>query len=61
MEKISQFYCTFDNRYEGFLFIIFEISFQLHYLRLPKDISKDHVLLMDATVASGAAGRLTQP
>jgi len=28
---------------------------ELHYLRLPKDIGKDHVLLMDATVASGAA------
>eukprot|EP00112_Aurelia_sp_Birch-Aquarium-sp1_P006889 Seg1752.9 transcript_id=Seg1752.9/GoldUCD/mRNA.D3Y31 product="Uridine-cytidine kinase-like 1" protein_id=Seg1752.9/GoldUCD/D3Y31 len=28
---------------------------ELHYLRLPKDIGKDHVILMDATVASGAA------
>lgn len=29
---------------------------QLHYYRLPKDISEDHVILMDATVATGAAG-----
>ena len=28
---------------------------ELHYIRLPKDIHKDHVILMDATVASGAA------
>ncbi|XP_032238285.1 uridine-cytidine kinase-like 1 [Nematostella vectensis] len=28
---------------------------ELHYLRLPKDISDDHVILMDATVATGAA------
>eukprot|EP00795_Rhopilema_esculentum_P007854 gene7854-13732_t len=28
---------------------------ELHYLRLPKDIRRDHVILMDATVASGAA------
>ncbi|XP_006811973.1 uridine-cytidine kinase-like 1, partial [Saccoglossus kowalevskii] len=28
---------------------------ELHYLRLPKDISEDHVILMDATVATGAA------
>ncbi|XP_077990892.1 uridine-cytidine kinase-like 1 [Glandiceps talaboti] len=28
---------------------------ELHYLRLPKDMSEDHVILMDATVATGAA------
>ncbi|XP_020623460.1 uridine-cytidine kinase-like 1 [Orbicella faveolata] len=28
---------------------------ELHYYRLPKDISEDHVILMDATVATGAA------
>lgn len=28
---------------------------ELHYLRLPKDINKYQVLLMDATVATGAA------
>ncbi|KAL9980499.1 hypothetical protein ACROYT_G009099 [Oculina patagonica] len=28
---------------------------ELHYHRLPKDISEDHVILMDATVATGAA------
>ena len=29
---------------------------ELHYHRLPKGISEDHVILMDATVATGAAG-----
>ncbi|XP_032810563.1 uridine-cytidine kinase-like 1 isoform X2 [Petromyzon marinus] len=28
---------------------------ELHYLRLPKDISEDHVMLMDCTVSTGAA------
>lgn len=28
---------------------------QLHYLRLPKDIKGHHVILMDPTVATGAA------
>ncbi|CAH1255284.1 UCKL1 [Branchiostoma lanceolatum] len=28
---------------------------ELHYLRLPKNISEDHVFLMDATVSTGAA------
>lgn len=28
---------------------------QLHYLRLPKDISEDYVVLMDSTVSTGAA------
>ena len=28
---------------------------QLHYIRIPKRISEDHVILMDATVATGAA------
>ncbi|XP_038057175.1 uridine-cytidine kinase-like 1 isoform X2 [Patiria miniata] len=31
---------------------------ELHYLRLPKDIEKDHVILMDATVATGAAAMM---
>ncbi|KAI1711234.1 uracil phosphoribosyltransferase domain-containing protein [Ditylenchus destructor] len=31
---------------------------ELHYLRLPKDISKYKVLLMDATVATGAAAMM---
>ena len=29
---------------------------QLYYLRLPKDIKDYHIFLMDATVATGAAG-----
>lgn len=29
--------------------------FQLHYLRLPTDVASCHVLLLDATVATGAA------
>ena len=28
---------------------------QLHFLRLPSDISQRHVILMDATIATGAA------
>ncbi|XP_067856600.1 uridine-cytidine kinase-like 1 isoform X3 [Heptranchias perlo] len=28
---------------------------ELHYLRLPKDIGEDHVILMDCTVSTGAA------
>lgn len=31
---------------------------QLHYLRLPKDISEDHVILMDSTVSTGAAAMM---
>ena len=31
------------------------LSVQLHFLRLPRDISKCYVILMDATVATGAA------
>lgn len=34
----------------------FNFSFQLYYLRLPKDIKDYRVILMDATVATGAAG-----
>ncbi|XP_044519828.1 uridine-cytidine kinase-like 1 isoform X2 [Gracilinanus agilis] len=31
---------------------------ELHYLRLPKDISQDHVILMDCTVSTGAAAMM---
>ena len=31
---------------------------QLHYLRLPKDISEDYVILMDSTVSTGAAAMM---
>lgn len=31
---------------------------QLHYLRLPKDIGEDHVILMDSTVSTGAAAMM---
>ncbi|XP_071954473.1 uridine-cytidine kinase-like 1 [Antedon mediterranea] len=31
---------------------------ELHYLRLPKDIHEDYVILMDATVATGAAAMM---
>ena len=31
---------------------------QLHYLRLPKDIKESQVILMDATVATGAAAMM---
>uniref|UniRef100_A0AAY4EE44 Uridine-cytidine kinase n=1 Tax=Denticeps clupeoides TaxID=299321 RepID=A0AAY4EE44_9TELE len=31
---------------------------ELHYLRLPKDISDDHVILMDSTVSTGAAAMM---
>lgn len=33
-------------------------TFQLHYLRLPKDISEDYVILMDCTVSTGAAAMM---
>ncbi|XP_061076556.1 uridine-cytidine kinase-like 1 isoform X7 [Conger conger] len=33
-------------------------SSQLHYLRLPKDISEDHVILMDCAVSTGAAAMM---
>ena len=33
-------------------------SIQLHYLRLPKDIKDSFVMLMDATVATGAAAMM---
>ncbi|XP_034761858.1 uridine-cytidine kinase-like 1 isoform X1 [Acipenser ruthenus] len=31
---------------------------ELHYLRLPKDITEDHVILMDCTVSTGAAAMM---
>ena len=31
---------------------------QLHYLRLPKEIGEDHVILMDCTVSTGAAAMM---
>ncbi|KAL5017456.1 hypothetical protein ScPMuIL_007045 [Solemya velum] len=31
---------------------------ELHYLKLPKDIKESHVILMDATVATGAAAMM---
>lgn len=42
-----------------FMHVVWQVYFspQLHYLRLPKDISDNHVILMDATVATGAAGK----
>uniref|UniRef100_A0A673XVP7 Phosphoribosyltransferase domain-containing protein n=1 Tax=Salmo trutta TaxID=8032 RepID=A0A673XVP7_SALTR len=30
----------------------------LHYLRLPKDISEEHLILMDSTVSTGAAAMM---
>ncbi|NXR34807.1 UCKL1 protein, partial [Zosterops hypoxanthus] len=37
-----------------------QLSFppQLHYLRLPKEISEDYVILMDSTVSTGAAAMM---
>ena len=34
------------------------LTSQLHYLRLPRDIKDMHVMLMDATVATGAAAMM---
>uniref|UniRef100_A0A673MMA5 Uridine-cytidine kinase n=1 Tax=Sinocyclocheilus rhinocerous TaxID=307959 RepID=A0A673MMA5_9TELE len=31
---------------------------ELHYLRLPRDISEDHVILMDSTISTGAAAMM---
>jgi uridine kinase len=36
----------------------FHPVYQLHYLRLPKDIKENHIMLMDATVATGAAAMM---
>jgi uridine kinase len=36
--------------------ILIRFHLQLYYLRLPKDIKDYRVILMDATVATGAAG-----
>ncbi len=38
--------------------LVFSVAVQLHYLRLPKDISEDHVILMDCTVSTGAAAMM---
>lgn len=38
--------------------VVFSVATQLHYLRLPKDISEDHVILMDCTVSTGAAAMM---
>lgn len=45
---------------ERFLILVTVLSccFQLHYLRLPKDIKDSYVMLMDATVATGAAAMM---
>ena len=40
------------------LFCYLSLNMQLHFLRLPKDINTKNVILMDATVSSGAAGVL---
>ncbi|KAA0714089.1 Uridine-cytidine kinase-like 1 [Triplophysa tibetana] len=32
--------------------------YKLHYLRLPRDISEDHVILMDSNVSTGAAAMM---
>ena len=34
------------------------IWLQLHYLRLPKDIKENYVMVLDATVATGAAAMM---
>lgn len=36
----------------------FSFPSQLHYLRLPKEISEDYVILMDSTVSTGAAAMM---
>uniref|UniRef100_H2Z972 uridine/cytidine kinase n=1 Tax=Ciona savignyi TaxID=51511 RepID=H2Z972_CIOSA len=35
-----------------------EVGWELHYIRVPRKISEDHVILMDATVATGAAAMM---
>uniref|UniRef100_A0A4W3KBH2 Uridine-cytidine kinase n=1 Tax=Callorhinchus milii TaxID=7868 RepID=A0A4W3KBH2_CALMI len=41
----------------AFLYLILGVPL-LHYLRLPKDISEDYVILMDSTVSTGAAAMM---
>ena len=38
--------------------MILLFDFKLHYLRLPSDINNCKILLMDATVATGAAAMM---
>lgn len=38
--------------------VVIASPFQLYYLRLPKDIKNYAVILMDATVATGAAAMM---
>jgi uracil phosphoribosyltransferase len=38
--------------------LLYAVIFQLHYLRLPRDIKDYHVILMDATMATGAAAMM---
>lgn len=44
--------------HSGFFIYFLPIFFQLYYLRLPKDIKDYMVILMDATVATGAAAMM---
>ncbi len=46
------------SQYPKLMFTCYLYIFQLHYLRLPKDIKEHHVMVMDATVATGAAAMM---
>ena len=47
-----------DFQIAGFFLFWSSFYFQLYYLRLPKDIKDYRVILMDATVATGAAAMM---
>ena len=50
-------YLNCERQLHDIIIILFSL-FQLHFLRLPTDISECHVVLMDATVATGAAAMM---
>lgn len=52
--------CIFVNLHTYICHNSFDVLYyyQLHYLRLPKDIADSYVMLMDATVATGAAAMM---
>ncbi len=50
--SVNSFVRTFEDK---LVLLWSEFLLQLHYLRLPKDISEDYVILMDSTVSTGAA------
>jgi uracil phosphoribosyltransferase len=58
MEYLYIAVCILFVRWGTWNFFKSVYNFQLYYLRLPKDIKDYKVILMDATVATGAAAMM---